>query len=80
MKTIIERAWHEPAVAIGLLVSVALAIGAVATSSDWSWETIVAVCAPLLSALGIRPLVSPVKDGGTSSPGVVSSPPGDAAV
>jgi hypothetical protein len=76
MSEIIKRAWKEPAVGIGLLVTVALAIGAAATSSDWSWETIVAVLSPLLAGLGIRPLVTPVK----KPADVVPSPQGDTAV
>jgi membrane protein implicated in regulation of membrane protease activity len=59
MKEIAKRVWNEPAVAIGLLVSIALLVGALLTDSDFDWEAIVAIVAPLLSSLGIRPLVKP---------------------
>jgi hypothetical protein len=59
MKEIGKKIWEEPAVAIGFLVSVALLVGALLTDSDFDWETIVAILAPLLSGLGIRPLVKP---------------------
>jgi hypothetical protein len=57
MKVIGQKIWNEPAVCIGLLVSIAMAVGAILTGSDWNWETIVAVLAPLATALGIRPTV-----------------------
>jgi 4-hydroxybenzoate polyprenyltransferase len=60
MKEIGKRIWGEPAVAIGLLVSIALLVGAILTDSDFDWEAIVAIAAPFLSALGIRPLVKPM--------------------
>jgi hypothetical protein len=59
MKEIARKVWEEPAVAIGLLVSIALLIGAFLTDSDFDWEAIVAILAPFLSGLGIRPLVKP---------------------
>jgi hypothetical protein len=59
MKEIGKKIWEEPAVAIGLLVSIALLVGALLTDSDFDWETIVAILAPFLSGLGIRPLVKP---------------------
>jgi membrane protein implicated in regulation of membrane protease activity len=59
MKEIARKVWEEPAVAIGLIVSIALLVGALLTGSDFNWETIVAILAPFLSALGIRPLVRP---------------------
>lgn len=60
MKEIARKVWEEPAVAIGLLVSIALLIGAILTDSDFDWEAIVAILAPFLSGLGIRPLVKPM--------------------
>jgi hypothetical protein len=59
MKEIARKVWEEPAVAIGLLVSIALLVGALLTDSDFDWEAIVAILAPFLSGLGIRPLVKP---------------------
>lgn len=60
MKEIAHRIWNEPSVAIGLLVSIALLVGALLTDSDFDWEAIVAIIAPFLSGLGIRPLVKPM--------------------
>jgi hypothetical protein len=59
MKEIARKVWEEPAVAIGLLVSIALLVGALLTDTDFDWEAIVAILAPFLSGLGIRPLVKP---------------------
>ena len=59
MKPLIQKLWTEPAAFIGLLTTIALAIGAVITGSDWSWEAIVAIIAPLLTGLGIRQAVTP---------------------
>jgi hypothetical protein len=62
MSVIAIRAWREPAVFIGLLASVALAIIALATGDHWDTATIAGVAAPLLSALGIRQFVTPTPD------------------
>lgn len=62
MKQIAARVWHEPAVCIGLLTSVALAVITIATGDPWDTVAIAAVIAPLASALGIRELVTPVHD------------------
>jgi hypothetical protein len=59
MKEIGRKIWEEPAVAIGLLVTIVLLVGAILTDSDFDWEAIVAILAPFLSGLGIRPLVKP---------------------
>lgn len=59
MKEIAQRVWQEPAAFIGLLTTLALLAGAILTGTEWGWEAIVAILAPLLSALGIRPLVTP---------------------
>lgn len=58
MKTIAKRVWEEPAVAIGLLTSVLLvALNLIGDDTDTiNW---IEVAAPLLAALGIRPLVTP---------------------
>ena len=61
MQPIIQRLWKEPAVFIGALTSVVLAILAVVTGADWDADTIVGIVAPMASALGIRPLVTPTK-------------------
>lgn len=59
MKPLATKLWTEPSAFIGLAVSVALAVGAVITGSDWSWESIVAILAPLTTGLGIRQTVTP---------------------
>lgn len=59
MSDIARRAWHEPAVFIGLLVTGALVVITLATGDPWDTATITGVLAPLLSALGIRQLVTP---------------------
>jgi hypothetical protein len=60
MSEIAVRVWREPAVFIGLLTSVALLVIKLATGDPWDTATIAGVAAPLVSALGIRELVSPV--------------------
>jgi len=62
MHEIALRAWREPAVAIGLLTTVLLAIVVLATGDPWDTAAIVGVLAPLASALGIRELVVPVAE------------------
>ena len=62
MKEIVTRVWHEPAVFIGLLASVALAVITIATGDPWDTAAIAGVIAPLASALGIRQLVTPTHD------------------
>ena len=59
MKVIAQRVYTEPAVAIGLLFSVALLVVNLAADTNFDAATIVTVLGPLLSALGIRQTVSP---------------------
>lgn len=60
MRTIAERVWLEPAVAIGFLTTVAVGIvNLVAGSFDV--QNIVGTLAPLVSSLGIRQTVTPVR-------------------
>ena len=59
MSVIATRAWREPAVFIGLLSSIALVIITLATGDPWDAATIAGVVAPLVSALGIRQVVTP---------------------
>lgn len=60
MKEIGKRIWNEPAVAIGLGVSLILLIGGIIDGHmDWDANHIIAVLAPLLTALGIRQTVIP---------------------
>jgi len=59
MSVIAQRVWREPAVAIGLLFSIALLVVNLAASEGFDAATVVSVAGPLLSALGIRQTVSP---------------------
>lgn len=61
MKVIAERIWNEPAVFIGLLVTLGLLVVNLLGDSSWSAQQIVEILAPLASALGIRQLVTPAK-------------------
>jgi hypothetical protein len=63
---IARRVWHEPAVFLGLIASIALVVITLATGDKWDTATIAGVAAPLVSALGIRELVTPT--GGSSEP------------
>ena len=67
MKVIAERFWKEPAVAIGFLVSLALLVYALIDDS-FDAQSIVGILAPLVSALGIRQLVTPAKEDHGNSP------------
>jgi len=60
MKEIANRVWREPAVAIGLITTIALAVLAVVTGTNWDASVIVGIVAPVVSALGIRTQVTPV--------------------
>jgi membrane protein implicated in regulation of membrane protease activity len=59
VKVIAQRVYREPAVFIGLVASVVLALLAVLSGAEWDAQTIVGIAAPFVSALGIRPLVTP---------------------
>jgi hypothetical protein len=63
MKELAARVWAEPAVFIGLLVSLGLLTLALLTDPDWDASTILGIIAPVASALGIRPLVTPTHKG-----------------
>ena len=63
MKVIAQKVWREPAVFIGLLVTLLLLVAAVLSDHvDWSVEHIIAILAPLLTALGIRTQVKPAHE------------------
>lgn len=59
MKEIAKRIWNEPAVAIGLFTTLVLLVINLVGDNEWGFEAIIAVLAPLLSALGIRQTVIP---------------------
>jgi hypothetical protein len=59
MKEIGKRIWNEPAVAIGLLTTLALLVINFISNDHWSVDHIIAILAPLVSALGIRQAVIP---------------------
>jgi len=58
MKALAQQIWNEPAVAIGLLTSAAMLVIQLA-AGDTTTTDIITIAAPFLSALGIRPLVTP---------------------
>jgi hypothetical protein len=60
VKELGKRIWYEPAAAIGLLASIILLVINLVGDNDWNVEHIIAIVAPLASALGIRQLVTPV--------------------
>jgi len=74
MSVIGKRIWTEPAVAIGLLTSILLAVLALITGTSWDTSTIVGIAAPFLSSLGIRQFVSPTVSGSTM-PNAPPTPP-----
>lgn len=76
MKTIGSRIWLEPAVAIGFLVSLLCVLVVFTTNGVWDAGTVVAVCAPLASALGIRQVVSPNAKNGKIANGLKRNGPG----
>lgn len=57
MKVIAQRIWNEPAVCIGVITSLALLVINLIGENDWNFEAILAIIAPLASALGIRQAV-----------------------
>jgi len=59
VKQIIKRIWNEPAVAIGLIASLILALLQFLGDDTWDANTIIAIAAPFVSALGIRQTVKP---------------------
>lgn len=59
MKELGKRIWNEPAAAIGLLTTLILLVINIVGDSTWDVQSIIAIAAPLVSALGIRPLVKP---------------------
>ena len=61
MKIIVDRLVNEPAVVIGLALTVAL--GALNVGDTWTAQTVAEVFAPLIASLGIRQRVSPVSRG-----------------
>ena len=62
MSELVKRAWREPCVFLGLMTSAVLLVITVATGDPWDTAAIAGIAAPLLSALGIRELVTPAYD------------------
>ena len=75
MKVIAKKIWQEPAAFIGLLVTLGLLVLNLVGDDKWSAQTIVEVIAPLVSALGIRQLVSPVAAQEEKPPAEKEPPP-----
>jgi hypothetical protein len=59
MQQIVQRVWKEPAVCIGLVTSIALAIIVIVSGDSWDLSAITGVIAPFAASLGIRGVVSP---------------------
>ena len=59
MKEVMKRVWNEPAVFIGLLVSLALLVINL-INGNIDATAIISILGPLLAALGIRQAVIPV--------------------
>ena len=59
MKVIAQKVWAEPAVFIGLVVTLGLLAGALIAHQHIDAGVIVGILAPLGSALGIRQVVVP---------------------
>jgi hypothetical protein len=59
MKAVAQQVWREPAVFIGLLTSILLALIAILDGADWDTQTIIGVVAPFAASLGIRQAVTP---------------------
>ena len=57
MSVLLQRFLNEPAVAVGFAFTIAL--GAVNAGDAWTAQTVFEVFAPLATALGIRPYVTP---------------------
>jgi hypothetical protein len=57
MKVIAQRIWNEPAVCIGVLTTLILVGINLIGDNEWGIDNIIAVVAPLASALGIRQAV-----------------------
>ncbi len=69
MKEIAKRIWNEPAVAIGLLTSIVLAVINLITNDHWTVDHFIAILAPLASSIGIRQAVySPATVGELTKP------------
>jgi hypothetical protein len=74
MKLIAQRFWKEPAVAIGALWSLGLLILAIITSS-FDAGAIVGIVSPILSALGIRQVVTPSMSKPEAQPAIEAAAP-----
>lgn len=59
MKVIARQIYTEPAAAVGLLTTVALLVLALVDGAALDATQLIAIFAPLVSALGIRQAVSP---------------------
>lgn len=67
MKVIVQRIWREPAVCIGLAASLILLLLEFLGDDKFTADSIIAICAPLVSALGIRQTVSPALEPPTTT-------------
>ena len=74
MRQIVKLFWNEPAVAIGVLASVALAALKLVNDGALAADDVLAILAPLGTAAGVRPLVTPARESGSSTPGRSAQP------
>jgi hypothetical protein len=74
MRQIMQLFWNEPAVAIGVLASVALAVLKIVNGGALTADDVVAILAPLGTAAGVRPLVTPARESGSSTAGRSAQP------
>jgi hypothetical protein len=74
MRQLVKLFWDEPAVAIGVLASVALAVLKIVNGGALTADDVLAVLAPLGTAAGVRPFVSPARDSGRSTAGRAAQP------
>ena len=59
MRKLIDLFMNEPAVALGVIVAAAIAVLKVVNGGAFTAEDLIAILAPLGTAAGVRPLVSP---------------------
>jgi hypothetical protein len=62
MRQIAKLFWTEPAVALGVLASVAIAVLKFANGGALTADDVIAILAPLGTAAGVRPLVTPARE------------------
>jgi hypothetical protein len=62
MRQIAKLFWNEPAVALGVIASVAIALLKIVSGGALTADDVLAILAPLGTAAGVRPLVTPARE------------------